>query len=91
MNDQILNAEQLLGKKDAKKIIAKLKFEEGLAILEDLVGKVESGRMPLDRSLEAYELASELVSFLRGLLGEAEGKLKTIHENAAGEIGLKEA
>jgi len=90
MNEQNLTAEQLIGKKDAKKIIANLKFEDGLAILEDLVGKVESGRMPLDRSLEAYELASELVTFLRGLLGEAEGKLKTIHENAAGEIGVKE-
>ena len=28
MNDQILNAEQLLGKKDAKKIIAKLSVEQ---------------------------------------------------------------
>ena len=47
-------------------------------------------RLPAINSLEAYELASELVNFLRSLLGEAEGKLKTIHENAAGEIGVKE-
>jgi exodeoxyribonuclease VII small subunit len=91
MSEGNVTIDQLLGKKDFKKVVAKMKFEDGLAVLEDLVTRVEGGRLPLDKSLEAYEVASELVSFLRGLLGEAEGKLKTIHENAAGEIGVKEA
>ncbi len=91
MTEPKITAEQLLGKKDIKKTLSKLKFEEGMELLEDLVGKVESGRLPLDRSLEAYELASELVTFLRSLLSDAEGKLKLLQENSAGEISTKEA
>lgn len=90
MTEPKITTEQLLGKKDIKKTLSKLKFEEGMELLEDLVGKVESGRLPLDRSLEAYELASELVTFLRSLLSDAEGKLKLLQEHSSGEISAKE-
>jgi len=91
MNSENIGLEQLLGKKDAKKMLSKVKFEEGMAVLEELVAKVESGNMPLDHSVDAYELAAELVRHLRTLLTEAEGKLKILQENSSGEITAKDS
>ncbi|MDZ4785934.1 MAG: exodeoxyribonuclease VII small subunit [bacterium] len=91
MVDTKVNLEALLDKKDGKKAINNLKFESGMEVLEQLVSKVESGSMPLDKAVDAYEAASDLVKHLRSLLGDAEGKLKILQENSAGNISIKDS
>jgi len=88
-SDAKISLDDLLNKKDGRKQISKLKFEEGMSLLEGLVAKVESGNLALDKSVDAYELSAELLKHLRSLLGEAEGKLKTLKENASGDIVVK--
>lgn len=55
-----------------------LSFENGLKLLEELVEKVESGGLPLDKAILAYERGVGLIEQLRGQLGGAEEKLKTL-------------
>ena len=82
--------ETLLNEKDYKRAVAKVSFEEGMKLLEQLVAKVESGTLPLAQAVSSYELASELMERLRGLLGEAEAKLRILEEGPNGKIRVKE-
>ncbi|MCB9029933.1 MAG: exodeoxyribonuclease VII small subunit [Deltaproteobacteria bacterium] len=86
-----VNIEALLKSKDVTKAISKLSFEEALETLEQLVGDVESGTMPLSDSIDSYELASNLVTHLRGMLSQAEAKLKILQENSSGELIEKDS
>ena len=67
--------EDLLNSTDPSKVLADLSFESGLALLDELVQKVESGSLPLDESLTAYESGNKLVERLKGILAAAEGRL----------------
>lgn len=53
-------------------------FEAGLKLLEELVSKVESGSLPLDKSILSYERGVALIEHLRALLSGAEQKLKVL-------------
>lgn len=55
-----------------------LDFEGGLKLLEELVQGVESGTLPLERSILAYERGTALMTHLKGLLEGAEQKLKQL-------------
>lgn len=62
---------------------AKLKdvsFEDGLRLLEELVEKVESGTLPLDKSITSYEKGVLLIEHLRKQLSGAEAKLKVLQK-----------
>lgn len=72
--------DMLADKAEAK--IHELSFEEGLKLLEELVAKVESGSLPLDRSVLAYERGVLLMEHLRGLLAGAEKKLQVLQKNS---------
>lgn len=72
----------LLEKAEAK--VKDLSFEEGLKLLEELVAKVESGTLPLDRSVLAYERGVLLMDHLRGLLAGAEKKLQVLQKEGSG-------
>jgi exodeoxyribonuclease VII small subunit len=74
--------ELLQDKADAR--VKDLSFEDGLKLLEELVGKVESGSLPLDRSVLAYERGVLLMEHLRSLLAGAEKKLQVLQKGAEG-------
>lgn len=57
-----------------------LAFEKGLKLLEELVQGVESGNLPLEKSIRAYERGSILMNHLKGLLEGAEQKLKILQQ-----------
>ncbi len=69
--------------------VKEYKFEEGMKILEELVVSVESGALPLEKAIQSYEVGANLIGHLRGLLSGAETRLKTVQQNAQGEIEVK--
>jgi exodeoxyribonuclease VII small subunit len=69
------SVEDLLSSSDPASVLAQIPFEAGLALLEELVQKVESGSLPLDESLSAYESGNILVGKLKAILEAAEGRL----------------
>lgn len=56
-------------------------FESALAQLEALVGQMESGSLPLDQSLAAYERGVELARVCQKLLDSAEQQVKVLQGN----------
>ncbi|WP_081686888.1 exodeoxyribonuclease VII small subunit [Chitinilyticum litopenaei] len=58
-------------------------FEAGLGELEQLVGEMESGKLPLDASLAAYQRGIELLRYCEGRLADAEQQIRILE---AGEL-----
>ncbi len=58
-------------------------FESALAELDALVEKMESGDLPLEQSLTAYQRGTELLKFCEGVLKDAKQKIKVLD---AGEL-----
>jgi exodeoxyribonuclease VII small subunit len=56
----------------------KLTFEEAYKQLMEIVKKMESGEMPLDASVAAYEQGIKLKAYCEQLLKEAELKISTV-------------
>ncbi|WP_339832375.1 exodeoxyribonuclease VII small subunit [uncultured Parvibaculum sp.] len=72
-------------KADAHKDIEKMSFEEALAQLEKIVGQLESGEAPLERSIELYERGTALKAHCEARLKLAEAKVEKITLSASGE------
>jgi len=53
-------------------------FEAALAELDLLVEKMESGDLPLEESLSAYQRGTELLKFCESVLKDAEQKIKVL-------------
>jgi exodeoxyribonuclease VII small subunit len=53
-------------------------FEAALAELDQLVEKMESGNLPLEESLSAYQRGTELLKFCENVLKDAEQKIKVL-------------
>jgi exodeoxyribonuclease VII small subunit len=75
-----VSLETLLSGGDLSAEVAKLNFEEGLRLLEALVGAVESGSLPLERAVTSYEGGSRLVEHLRTLLSGAEERIRVLQK-----------
>jgi len=58
--------------------IGELSFEEAIAGLTDIVGKIEQGRIPLQDSLEQYERGMALIKHCRTILQKAEQRIEKI-------------
>lgn len=86
MTKKKVTLEDLLNEDFKADRVRELQFEEGLALLEELVGKVESGSFPLESALQAYERGVTVISHLRSKLSGAEEKLKKLQRNSEGEI-----
>lgn len=67
----------------------KIKFEEALTALDDIVKKLESGNLALDDSLDAFEEAVELVKLCNNKLEAAEQKVRILTEGADGMVSDK--
>lgn len=63
---------------DKKKDISKLKFEEAVDALSEIVGSIESGEIELEASLEQYERGMGLIKHCRAILEKAEKRIEKI-------------
>lgn len=55
-------------------------YEEALAELEQLVGQMESGALPLDRLLASYQRGAQLLQFCRTRLDAVEQQVKLLED-----------
>ena len=63
-------------------------FEQALAELEDVVEQLESGALPLDDSLAAFEKGVGLVKFCNQKLNEVEKKVEVLLKDKEGRLQL---
>ena len=64
----------------------KLKFEDGLKRLEEIVAKLESGNLSLDDSLKLFEEGVKLVRFCNERLVDAQQKVELLTKDQAGNV-----
>ncbi len=64
----------------------KMKFEEALLSLEDIVRQLEAGNLSLDESISEFERAVKLVKLCTERLDAAEQKVKILVNGEGGEI-----
>jgi exodeoxyribonuclease VII small subunit len=65
--------------------VATLSFERALAELEGIVGRLESGAVPLEESVAMYERGEALKRRCEELLSQAEARVQKITLDAAGK------
>lgn len=73
--------DDLLSEKNPNAVVSQLSFEAGIKLLEELVVKVESGSLPLEAAVSAYEIGALIIERLKELLSGAEEKLKVLQKN----------
>jgi exodeoxyribonuclease VII small subunit len=61
-------------------------FEISLAELEQIVGKLESGDLPLEESLELFEKGIKLSRECRARLTNAERRIEVLMKDADGNL-----
>jgi exodeoxyribonuclease VII small subunit len=72
----------------AKKESTEQNFEQALAELEEVVEQLESGALPLDDSLAAFEKGVGLVKFCNQKLNEVEKKVELLLKDKDGRLQL---
>jgi exodeoxyribonuclease VII small subunit len=55
-------------------------FEAALAELEELVGRMESGELPLRESLAAYKRGAQLLAYCQSALKDAEQQVQVLEK-----------
>ncbi|HRP87951.1 MAG TPA: exodeoxyribonuclease VII small subunit [Gammaproteobacteria bacterium] len=74
-------------KSPAAEPVDELDFEQALAALEELVGRLESGDQPLERSLADFERGVALTRRCQAALRDAEQKVEILsRDSAAGKL-----
>lgn len=72
------------------KPVAEMSFEEAMRALEEVVGKLERGDVPLEESITLYERGAELKKRCEAKLKEAEEKVAAITLDGEGKpVGTK--
>jgi exodeoxyribonuclease VII small subunit len=66
--------------------MAEKKFETAMSELEEIVHALESGDLPLDEALKAFEKGMKLVRFCSGKLEEAEKKVTMLVRQEDGKV-----
>jgi len=72
------------------KVEKKLSFEEAMSQLESIIEEMEDGKLPLEKSIERFEEAVELVKFCNKKLDSYEKKLSVVLENKDGSLNVSE-
>ena len=67
------------------KAVAEMSFEEAMKALEDVVGRLEAGEVPLEDSIKLYERGAELKAHCQKKLAEAEEKVAQISLDEDGQ------
>lgn len=62
----------------AQKAVANMSFEDALTELEGIVRDLESGKAPLEKSIESYERGIELKKHCEKKLRDAKEKIEKI-------------
>lgn len=65
--------------------IATLSFEKALAALEDIVNRLEAGKVDLEESIKIYERGEALRKHCETKLAEAEARIEKITVDASGK------
>lgn len=65
---------------------ADLPFDQALAELQTVVGRLEAGGTPLETSIELYERGVALHAHCARLLGDAELRVQRLVEGAGGRL-----
>ena len=65
-------------------------FEASLAELEKIVGKLESGDLPLEESLKLFETGVKLSRVCRERLTEAERRIEVLMKDGNGNLSLSD-
>ena len=66
-----------------------LTFEDSLARLEQIVGQLEAGKLPLEESLKVFEEGVALARHCAKYLEEAERRIELLTKDEAGAPGTK--
>ena len=66
-----------------------LKFEDSLARLEQIVGQLETGNLPLEESLKVFEEGIALARHCARYLEEAEKRIEILTKDDQGALGTK--
>lgn len=61
-------------------------FEEAIAQLETIVGKLESGDVPLEKAIELFQEGMKLSSICTQKLDQVEKKIEVLIEAEQGEL-----
>ncbi len=70
--------------------MAKLSYEKALKELEDIVREIESGELPLEKSLKKFEDGVKLSRYCTKILDEAEQKITILLKDEDGNISEEE-
>jgi len=70
-----------------EKPVAGMNFEEAMAALEQVVGALERGEVPLDQSIKLYERGAALKAHCAAKLAEAEEKVELIRAQEGRAVG----
>jgi exodeoxyribonuclease VII small subunit len=65
--------------------IGSLSFEKALALLEDIVARLEGGKVDLEESIKIYEHGEALKKHCEKKLKEAEARIEKITLDASGK------
>lgn len=68
------------------KTVDSMSFEEALGELESIVGSLESGKAPLDDSIQQYERGIALKTHCEKKLQEAQLKIEKINVGPGGKV-----
>ena len=66
-----------------------IKFEDALSKLESIVGKLESGELSLEESLNAFEEGIRLSRICSKQLDEAERKIEILIKGENGQLRIE--
>jgi exodeoxyribonuclease VII small subunit len=65
------------------------KFDHGMAELEAIVARLETGDLPLEEALATFEAGIALVRTLNQRLTEAEARIELLSHDAQGAVRLR--
>jgi exodeoxyribonuclease VII small subunit len=73
------------------KPVETMSFEEAMAALEQVVGALERGEVPLEQSIALYERGAKLKAHCAQKLAEAEEKVELIRAQEGRAVGTTPA
>ena len=66
-------------------------FEAALAELEEIVGRMEGGELPLQASLAAYKRGAELLAYCQAALKDAQQQVQVLEKGMLQPLRADEA
>ncbi len=69
--------------------IEKLTFEQAIALLQDIVEKVETGQIGLEDAIGQYETGCKLVQHCKQILEGAERKIEQLSKGLDGQLSAQ--